>query len=64
MFSGDQQSAMISGFNYEECPAEEVALAWMRDNPSQVKEFLDGVTTCSGEPAWPAAQKALDLPDA
>jgi|GEM_PF-6853975 len=37
---------------------------WLRDNPAQVKEFLDGVTTRSGEPAWPAVQKALDLPDA
>jgi glycine betaine/proline transport system substrate-binding protein len=55
---------MISGFSYEERPPEEVALMWLRDNPAQVKEFLDGVTTRSGEPAWPAVQKALDLPDA
>jgi len=64
VFSADQQSAMISGFSYEERPPEEVALDWLRNNPAQVKEFLDGVTTRSGDPAWPAAQKALNLPDA
>ncbi|MDN6180108.1 MAG: glycine/betaine ABC transporter [Halomonas subglaciescola] len=64
VFSADQQSAMISGFSYEDRSAKDVALTWLRENPAQVKEFLDGVTTRSGEPAWPAAQKALNLPDA
>ncbi|GAA3904502.1 choline ABC transporter substrate-binding protein [Halomonas cibimaris] len=63
-FSADQQSAMISGFSYEERPADEVALAWLRDNPAQVKAFLDGVTTRSGKPAWPAVKDTLNLPDA
>ncbi|MDT8879342.1 ABC transporter substrate-binding protein [Halomonas saccharevitans] len=63
-FTADDQSAMIRGFSYEEQEPEDVALAWLRDNPAKVKAFLDGVTTREGEPAWPAVQQALEIPDA
>ncbi|MEQ6887367.1 ABC transporter substrate-binding protein [Halomonas sp. CS7] len=63
-FTADDQSAMIRGFSYEEREPEEVALAWLRDNPAKAKVFLEGVTTLDGEPAWPAVQQALEIPDA
>jgi len=63
-FTADDQSAMIRGFSYEEREPEAVAQAWMGENPATVKAFLEGVTTRSGEPAWPAVQQALGLPDA
>lgn len=63
-FTADDQSAMIRGFSYEEREPEEVALEWLRDNPAEVEAFLEGVTTLDGEPAWPAVQQALEIPDA
>ncbi|RAH36350.1 ABC transporter substrate-binding protein [Halomonas sp. SL1] len=63
-FSADDQSEMILGFSYEEREPDAVALEWLREHPARVKAFLDGVTTRDGEPAWPAVQQALEIPDA
>ncbi|MDY7116440.1 ABC transporter substrate-binding protein [Halomonas sp. SSL-5] len=63
-FTADDQSAMIRGFSYEEREPDAVALDWIRANPGKVQDFLDGVTTRDGEPAWPVVQQALDIPDA
>lgn len=64
VFSADQQSEMIRGYSYEEREADEVALDWIRDNPGKVKEFLEGVTTRNGQPAWPVVQETLEIPEA
>ncbi|MCE0734332.1 ABC transporter substrate-binding protein [Halomonas sp. G15] len=63
-FTADDQSAMIRGFSYEEREPDAVALDWIRANPGKVQDFLDGVTTRDGEPAWRVVQQALDIPDA
>ncbi|WP_158773337.1 ABC transporter substrate-binding protein [Cobetia sp. L2A1] len=63
-FTSEEQSALIFGYGKEERPQEEVAGTWMKANPAKVKGWLDGVTTRDGEPAWPAVQEALGLPDA
>ena len=34
---------------------------WLQENPDILTEWLDGVTTYSGEPAEPAVRQALDL---
>lgn len=64
VFTADQQSQMISGLSFEDRPADDVAMSWMQDNPDRIKAFLDGVTTRSGDPAWPTVKEKLDLPDA
>lgn len=64
ILSADQQSEMIRGYSYEEREPEEVALTWIRNNPEKIQEFLDGVTTRDGQPAWPVVQKTLEIPDA
>ncbi|WNK20703.1 glycine betaine ABC transporter substrate-binding protein [Halomonas piscis] len=64
IFTAEEQSEMISGLSYEDRPVEEVAMSWLKDHPAKVKAFLDGVTTRSGEPAWPVVKEKLDLPDA
>lgn len=62
-FSAADQSEMIYGYSFDEKPADEVALTWLREHPEEVKAFVDGVTTRSGEQkAWPAVQAALDIP--
>lgn len=63
-FSSDDQSALIYGYGKEEKAQEDVAGEWMKANPAKVKAWLEGVTTRDGEPAWPAVQEALGLPDA
>ncbi|GAA3896018.1 choline ABC transporter substrate-binding protein [Halomonas cibimaris] len=64
-FSADDQSAMIYGYSFDEKPADDVARQWLQNHPAQVKTFVDGVTTRSGEQqAWPAVQDALEIPDA
>ncbi|QFT83511.1 Glycine betaine-binding protein OpuAC precursor [Halomonas sp. THAF12] len=63
-FTADQQSAMIRGFSFEEREPDAVALEWLREHPARVEAFLEGVTTRDGEPAWPAVQQALEIPDA
>ncbi|WNK19931.1 ABC transporter substrate-binding protein [Halomonas piscis] len=62
-FSADDQSAMIYGYSFDEKPADEVALTWLREHPEKVRTFVDGVTTRSGEEkAWPEIQDALEIP--
>lgn len=61
IFSAEEQSGMIQGFGLEERAADEVAQAWISDNPERVEAMLEGVTTQAGEPAWPAVRDALSL---
>lgn len=63
-FTADDQSEMILGFSYEEREPDAVALEWLRHHPERVQAFVEGVTTRDGEPAWPAVQQALAIPDA
>ncbi|QEA38146.1 ABC transporter substrate-binding protein [Pistricoccus aurantiacus] len=62
VIDAEDQSQMILGFSYEEREPEAVAEEWIKNNPEKVKAFVEGVTTRSGEPAWPALQQAFDLP--
>ncbi len=63
-FTADDQSAMIRGYSHEGRDPEDVAQAWIRQHPERIQEFVDGVTTREGEPAWPVLQHALDFSDA
>ncbi|HLQ86076.1 MAG TPA: ABC transporter substrate-binding protein [Salinisphaeraceae bacterium] len=52
------QSQWVYGNSYEQHPAEDVAQKWIAANLDLVEEWLQGVTTAEGEPAFPAIEAA------
>ena len=55
------QSRWIYEHSYQERPEAEVAREWIANNPDAVREWLDGVKTVDGEPAFEAVQAEYDL---
>lgn len=54
------QSQWINDYGYEEKPLKDVASQWIKSNPEQVKQWLDGVTTADGSrPALDAVQETI-----
>lgn len=57
----ETQSRWIYEHSYNERPEDEVAREWIAENPERVREWLDGVSTVSGEPAFEAVKAEYDL---
>lgn len=55
------QSEWIYEHSYQERPEAEVAREWIAANPEQVREWLDGVKTPDGEPAFKAVAAEYGL---
>lgn len=55
------QSRWIYEHGYNERPEDEVARESIAENPEQVREWLDGVTTVDGESAFEAFKAEYDL---
>ncbi|MFC0266845.1 ABC transporter substrate-binding protein [Kushneria aurantia] len=47
----EDQNDWVYEYNYRERPADEVASEWIRNHPDTVAQWLDGVTSRSGEAA-------------
>lgn len=58
-FSAEEQSWMINEFGQKERAPEAVAQAWLQAHPERIEAMLEGVTTRSGEPAWPVIKADL-----
>ncbi len=57
----DTQSRWIYEHSYEERAEDEVARDWIAANPERVREWLDGVTTVDGDPAFEAVKAEYEL---
>lgn len=53
------QSLWIYAYSYKKRPLEKIARQWITENPDEVKQWLDGVTTRDGKPAFEAVEKAF-----
>ncbi|MCK0713835.1 ABC transporter substrate-binding protein [Chromohalobacter sarecensis] len=55
----EDQNDWIYEYSHEERPADEVASEWIRNHYDTVAQWLDGVTTKTGEPAIDAVKAQL-----
>lgn len=53
------QSLWIYAYSYKKQPLEKIASKWIAENPDEVKQWLDDVTTRDGKPAFAAVEKAF-----
>jgi glycine betaine/proline transport system substrate-binding protein len=57
----ETQSRWIYEHSYNERPEDEVAREWIEANPERVREWLEGIKTVDGEPAFEAVKAEYDL---
>jgi len=60
-FTLDMENAIMGAILNDGMDERDAALAWMRDHPAAVQNWLRGVTTKGGAPGWSAVKKALKL---
>ncbi len=60
-FSLTMENEIIDAASKQDTLAKDAARAWIKAHPQVLKDWLEGVTTYTGDPAMPAVTKALGL---
>lgn len=61
VFSLEMENEIMGAILNDGTDPEKAAAAWLKENPSVLDTWLDGVTTFDGGDAMPAAKEALGL---